>query len=151
MPIEEITGYYPKMALPLYTRIADPKHNQYDVGEVYDIRVEDHERAKETGQDGPFNYVHEAILVAKEEMEVGEIPGPLLAFDLHTAEPSKVDERLPPGDSNKGRELIILVFLRLDMAKEFVKDYEAIFVENTSADDAQLRFTETDKPSMEEF
>lgn len=151
MPIEGITGYYPKMALPLYTRITDPRHNQYDVGDVYDIRVEDEKRAKETGQDGPFNYIHKALLVAKQEMKLGDVPGPVWAFDLHTDDPTKLTDRVPGDTSDKDRELVILVFLRLDVAEKFVEDYETIFAESTSSTGIELGFTETDKSSMEEF
>jgi len=134
MPTDSSREYFPKLKLPLYTQITDPLRNAYDVGEVYEIRIEDPDRAEETDQDGPFNYVHKALLVAKEETTLGEIPGPLFAFDLNVKSPSEVEERYPPGGTGDDRQVAVLVFLRLDKAKEFVMDNSIESIDKTEVE-----------------
>lgn len=150
MPIETMSGYYPKMALPLYTKITDPKYNTFDVGEVYDMRVEDVRRSKEKEEGAPFNYTHQSLLVAKRELNVGEVEGPLLAFDTHTTDPREAGDRLVPGDTPIDRDLVLLVFLRLDMAEKFVEDYEAVFTEKMKDGHTEFNMDEMDKQQTEE-
>lgn len=122
------------MKLPLYTQIDDPRFNTYDVGEVYQIRIEDEERADETDQDGPFNYVHDALLVAKQEMKLGDLPGPLLGFDLNAQSASEAEDRYPPGGTDDNRDVVLLVYLRLDKAKEFVSQNPMESLEKTEVE-----------------
>lgn len=124
MPIDHMNRYYPKLALPLYTKIADPKMNEYNVGEKYDIRLEDRERQHERGGTGPFNYIHEALLIMKEETTWGEIDDIVIAFDSHSVKRSEAEKRLFPHlekvEDDYGVEFCI--FLRLDMVKDFVEE-----------------------------
>lgn len=124
MAIDSMKSYYPKLALPVYTKITDPKMNEYEIGEKYDIRIRDSERQEEKGGEGVYNYIHEALLVAKRETTFGELEDILIAFDAHTPSRETAIQRMfpSPEDVDDDKEVILAVFLRLDMVKEFVED-----------------------------
>lgn len=137
MAIETISAYVPKYALPLYTRITFPNHNDYDVGEKYDIRVEDEERQKEKGGKGPYNYTHESLLIAKEEVRFGAVWDILLAFDGHSKSKEEAIERIFPEGQlpDDDTQVVILIFLRLDRVKEWVEsDTEVIHPPDSKSD-----------------
>lgn len=123
MAIDTLRGYVPKLALPLYTRITREHQNDYEVGKKYSMRVDDEQRQQEKGGKGPYNYTHEAILVAKEHMTLDEIPDILLAFEAHTSSRSEAIDWLSPseGSYDDEEELVVLLFLRLDKAVEWVR------------------------------
>lgn len=118
MAIDTIHMLHPKLALPVYTKIIGPRFNSYTVGNIYEMRLSDEERAKERGQKPPFNYVHDSLLIAKEKMALEDVPDILLAFDKNT---QMKDEAMNATFDNKG-EVLVLVFLRLDKAKDFVME-----------------------------
>lgn len=137
MPIDELINYWPKTKLPVYTKIADPKYNDFQIGHEYEMRIEDPKRVEEKGDSGPYNYVHECILIAKEEMKLGKLPGLLLAFDTHTQEKEKALKRLSPGEElwNDDTDIVLLIFLRKDIAKEFVlSDMETLEGEDVTSE-----------------
>jgi len=118
MAIDTLSQRHPKHALPLYTKIAHPKANTYTVGEVYEMRVSDPERARERDQRGPMNYVHEAMLLSMQKMNIEQVPDILLAFDQLTTSRSEALDSI----TDYNGEVVILIFLRLDVAKGIVTD-----------------------------
>lgn len=118
MAIDTISSLHPKLALPLYTKITHPRMNDYKVGEVYEMRLNDPERARERGQKGPLHYVHECMLLSMQQMDIEQVPDILLAFDQLTTSRSEALDSIP--DDNG--EVVILIFLRLDVAKGIVTD-----------------------------
>lgn len=128
MAIESVARWHPKLALPLYTKITHPRRNDYQIGTVYEVRIEDPDRAKERGQHPPFNYIHESLLIHKEEMDLDDIPDILLAFDTGERSRESAYDSIIHDD---GR-VVFLVFLRLDKAKGVVTDgLEAVHKELT--------------------
>lgn len=129
MPIGTVRRYTPKHSLPLYSRVVLRGHNDWTVGEKYDMRVEDPDRQEEKGGRGPYNYTHEALLVGKEEMVFGDVPRILLAFDAHSQKKSECMERTFPSPEkvDGDTEVTVLFLLRLDKTKEFIlSDLEVI-------------------------
>jgi hypothetical protein len=126
MAIETIEWYHPKHKLPIYTRIVPPEQNSYEVGDTYEIRIEDPKRAEEKGDKRPYNYTHEAILIGVWSLTVSEIPGMLLALDANTSSRQEALNRTVPGSEPypEDREMAVLTFLRKDAAKEFVLNEE---------------------------
>lgn len=121
MAIDTVSGYFPKMRLPLYSKITSQNQNDYKVGETYEIRVEDKERENGEKSAGSYNYTHESVLVAKQEVTEDSIHPILLAFDGHSKKKSEATDRiLPGGEFRDDRDYVLLVFLRLDKAKEYV-------------------------------
>lgn len=122
MPIDELTKYWPKIKLPVYTKITDPRYNDFTVGDTYEMRIEDSQRVEEHGETGPYNYVHECILIAKEEKKIKDIHPLLLAFDVHTSSRQEALKRLSSDEQSwdDEREVEMLVLLRKDAVKEFV-------------------------------
>lgn len=122
MAIETLQAYNPKHTLPIYTKITRDRQNDYRVGDEYEMRVEDPDRAEEKDGRPPFNYTHEAVLVAKEETELGEIPPALMAFDAHTKSRSEAVDRISIGSNKWGKdeEVVLLIFARTDKIQEFV-------------------------------
>lgn len=135
MPIDTLRDWYPKLQLPLYTRITTPEQNSYEVGGKYDMRVEDRERQEELGGRGPYTYPHEALLVAREEMKLEDIPDELLGFDTHNTSKKEAVREVFPADFYKGayeREMVILIFLRLDATRDWVLgEFDTIDPENS--------------------
>jgi hypothetical protein len=122
MAIETVQQYNPKHKLPVYTHISLPGHNDWSVGDKYDVRIQDKERQKEKGGSGPYNYIHEAVLIAKEQMKYGDVSRIMLGFDAHTTSKSEAEERIFPDieDMDEDTEVVVLVFMRLDRVKDFV-------------------------------
>lgn len=118
MSIDTLPQWNPKYALPIYTRITHPRRNDYRVGEVYQMRIEDPERARELGQKPPFVYLHEAMLVSMQTMNIDQVPDIILAFDQNTSSKSNALDSIITDDG----EIVMLIFLRLDKAKGLVTD-----------------------------
>lgn len=122
MPIDRLEAYRPHHALPLYIKITDPKFNQYDVGTVYDIQVEDTERARESDQDPPFNDVHKSLLVAKRELKFKDLHPLIMAFETNSRDTELAMDRIvgkgiqPEDDDN----IVMLIYLRIDKTKDFI-------------------------------
>lgn len=122
MAIDTVSGYSPKMRLPVYTKITHENQNSYKVGDTYEIRIEDKERENGEKSAGQYNYVHESLLVAKEEIDPDEIHPVLLAFNGHSKMRSEAVERsFPAGEVDEDKDYLLLVFLRLDKAKEYIE------------------------------
>lgn len=123
MAIDTLKSYVPKLALPLFTRIIPPEHNDYRVGNKYDMRIEDRERQQETGGRGNYYYVNECLLVGKEETTFGELDDLLMAFDAHTKSRGEAERFISPGDKimDDEREVVVLFFLRTDKAMEWIQ------------------------------
>lgn len=115
MAIDTHCVYLPHHTLPLYVKITDPKFNSYDLFKTYEMRYDD---ADESG----FQEGHEAMLVAKSECEWSEIPPLLIAFAGHSRDAEEAVRNTFPADENPegDRDMVILMFLRLDKAKEHV-------------------------------
>lgn len=137
MPIDELVKYWPKIKLPVYTKITDPKYNDFDVGNEYRMRIEDPERLEEKDESGPYNYIHECILIAKEETQLSELSNLLIAFDAHTRDRDNALYRLGSDNETWGddKNVVLLVFLRKDAAKEFItSDIEILEAQNVTED-----------------
>lgn len=122
MAIETVQWYHPKHKLPVYTRITGAGQNSYELGDTYEIRIEDNERASEKGDKPPYNYTHEAILVGEWSVKLSDVPNILLAFDANTDSRKDALKRVVPGSPPypDDKEMLVLTFLRTDAAKEFV-------------------------------
>lgn len=130
MGIDSTLAYWPSMQLPVYTKITDPKFNNYTLGETYEIRIEDGDRAEE----GPYNYVHDAILIGKWKCKLDEIPDILLALTFYTKSKNEALNNLEISGDN----VVVLCFMRNDKVKEFIgKEYETIFPDNFSKEDVE--------------
>lgn len=118
MAIATFNSYYPYMTLPVYMRLEYSDHHNREVGSMYEITVEDEDRAGE----GPYNGVHEAELVAEREMRWREVSSLLLAYQGFARSKEKAIERIcPNGEEPEGdRKVTLLVFLRADKVKESV-------------------------------
>lgn len=122
MPIETNSPYMPSHALPIYAKIQDPRINEMTVGEIYDIRYEDEGGNSPVRESNCFNYAHKAMLISKTEMEFGDVPPLLMAFVGHSRDGEEAMRRICPGNQQYAddRVIEILIFLRVDKAKEFV-------------------------------
>lgn len=121
MAIDTLSSLHPKFSLPVYTKITYERRNDYEVGNIYKIRVEDTDRADKP----PYNYIHEAILISKRKIDIGDISDILLAFDTLTRSRDEAIDKLPDKE-----DMILLIFLRIDMAKRMVmKGYEGLETE----------------------
>lgn len=121
MAIDTLSSLHPKFSLPVYTKITYERRNDYEVGNIYEIRVEDTDRADKP----PYNYIHEAILISKRKIDIGDISDILLAFDTLTRSRDEAIDKLPDKE-----DMILLIFLRIDMAKRMVmKGYEGLETE----------------------
>lgn len=122
MAIMTHSDYLPHHALPIYIKVEPMGFNSYEVGEEYEARYEDSKRAKEKGEDPPFNYAHEAILVGKSEMEFGDINPLILAFCGSSRDYDEAVERVCASDTpyDDDREVKLLTFMRKDKSKEFI-------------------------------
>lgn len=139
MPIETVERYTPKHKLPIYTKIGLPGHNDWEVGERYNVRVEDPKRREERGDTGPYNPLHEAVLIAKEQMVYGDLSRILFGFDSHTTSKSEAEERVfpNPDDVDEDTDIVLLVFMRLDKVKEFVSSGMDVIEPGFSKEDAE--------------
>lgn len=123
MPIESFEEYHPMMNLPVYLKLIPDRHNDYSVMSKYDVRIPDAERQSERGGDGPYNYTHECLLIGKQELTWREVPDALLAMLGHTASRSEAIKTvcIGEGEYDDGRELLLLTYLRLDKAHEWIE------------------------------
>lgn len=121
MPIDTETDYEPRLQHPLYTKIIPPEHNTYTIGDEYEIRIPNDEK----GDDGPYWYAFEAVLVGKERLMWSEIPPLLKAYTAKTRDGIEAKNKIHPsgadGDFDADDELLVLFFLRKDETKEFIK------------------------------
>ena len=126
MAIETVKLYYPKMKHPVYARLALPERNDYTVFNEYEIRVPD----QDNGEDGPYNYIHEAVLIAKTVCKWSKVPDILKAYVANTRDADEALERIHPrgsdGSFDADDEVVILVFLRKERAKEMIMSDEKI-------------------------
>lgn len=120
MPIDTERFYNPKMKCPLYAKLALEEFNDYTLFGEYEIRVPD----EENGEEGPYNYVFNAILIAKEKVKWSEIPNLVTAYIANTRDIDEAVERIHPasehGSFKPDDELLLLIFMREDEAKTFV-------------------------------
>lgn len=128
MAIDTAGEYVPEMNLPVYLKLTPPEQNSYELMKKYDVRIPDAPRQEEKGGSGPYNYIHECILVGKTELEWREVPDVLLAVLGHTVSRSDAVETVCVGEGEyeDDRELLLLSFLRLDRAQEFVQNGEEV-------------------------
>lgn len=131
----------PKHCLPVYTAIKHPMHNDYSLGEVYEMNIEEPDRAKDRGQKPPYNHVHDSLLIAKRRCKVEDIDDILLAFDKDTRDKDEAVERIHSHDG----EAVILVFLRLDKAKGMVTEGLEAVHETMTKEDIETE-VESDRP-----
>ena len=124
MAIDTLKHYHPLHQYPVYLKLVPPRQNAYDVGEKYDMRLEDPERQEEKGGDGAFNYAHEALLVSVEEYKFGDVPNMLIALLGNSKSRTEALGNVCIGDEPypEDEEVLLLTFLRLDKVKEFVEN-----------------------------
>ena len=120
MPIDTEKEYNPLLEHPLYVKIIPNEQNTYKLWDEYEIRIPD----EEGGDDGPYNYMFESILVGKEIAKWGDIPGILKAYTGRTRDAQEAMEKIHPlgadGSFDADDELAVLIFLRMDQTKEFI-------------------------------
>ena len=120
MAIETVKLYYPKMKHLVYARLAFPERNDYTVFNEYEIRVPD----TDNGGDGPYNYIHEAFLIAKQRTTWAELPGLVTGYIANTRDAQEAMERIHPlgedGSFDDDTELVLLVFMRKDQTKKYI-------------------------------
>lgn len=138
MPIDTEGEYNPRLQHPLYCKIIPDNHNDYQLWQEYKIRIPD----DEAGDDGPYNYAFEAILVGH-EIETWESIHPLLkAYTAKTRDSSKALKQIHPlgddGSFDADDELAVLFFLRTDETKEFITSEDDVLL----AQDADVEMKE---------
>lgn len=128
MGIDTLPNYHPLYQYPVYLKIVPPEHNDYTVGDSYDMRIEDNDRQNAEEESGPYNYVHETLLVGIEEYEFGNIPPLMLALLGNSKNRGDALETVGIGEGgySDDREVLLLTFLRKDAAKELVESGEDI-------------------------
>lgn len=135
MAIDTEREYNPVLDHPLYTKIVPDDQNEYELWEEYEIRVPDEER----GDDGPYNYVFDAILVGIEKAKWGEIPPLLKGYTTDTRDAQEAIEKIHPfgadGSFEDDDELVVLIFLRIDQTKEFITtDNDVLLIQGADTD-----------------
>jgi hypothetical protein len=135
MPIDTVKYYNPKMKEPAYVKITTPHQNSYDIFKEYEIRIRD----EENGEEGPYNYMHEAVLIAKTECEWSKVPDILKAYVANTRDVGEALKRIHPRGSDSsfaaGDEVVILVFLRSQLAKDLLVSGDLLDPRNSSIGD----------------
>lgn len=128
MAIDTETEYNPRLQHPLYVKIIPEDHNDYELWEEYEIRVPD----EENGEEGPYNYIFEAILVGMEIGEWQSIPALLKAYTANTRDGQEAQKRIHPlgreGSFDPDDELAVLIFLRKDETKEFILSEDEVLL-----------------------
>lgn len=128
MVIDTEEEYVARLNHPLYVKIIPPEHNDYTLFKEYEIRIPDDER----GDDGPYNYVFEAILVGITESTWGKIPGLLKAYTAKTRDAQEAEQIIHPlgveGSFDADDELAVLFFLRKDETKKFITTEHDVLV-----------------------
>ena len=137
MPIDTVKYYNPKMKEPVYVKITTPQQNSYDIFKEYEIRIRD----EENGEEGPYNYIHEAVLIAKTECKWSKLPDILKAYVANTRDVDEALKRIHPrgndGSFDADDEVVILVFLRKERAKGLIgSDDNILDPRNSSIGDA---------------
>lgn len=125
MAIDTLRWYHPLQTGVVYIKLGFPRHNDYKVGETYEMRIADNRG----GGSKAYEYPHEAVLVGKEKYIVEDMPNILLATLSNRKSKSDAleilglrGEPLHPDD-----EVYVLTFIRTDKAKELVlSDIELI-------------------------
>ena len=123
MAIDTLYQYIPTYTLPMYTKIAKPRQNDYRVGEVYEMRIEDESRTQHKGQQNPYNYVHEALLVSRQDMRYGDVHPLVIALSGYSQSRSDAESVIQPsgGGWDSDDEVSVLVFMRHDAVKKFIQ------------------------------
>lgn len=120
MPIHTEETYDPVMNHPIYVSITIPEQNKYTLWDGYEIRIPD----EEGGDDGPYNYVYDAILVGKEVAEWGEVPDLLKGYTAKSKFPDEIEQNIHPlgedGEFSDDDEVVVLIFLRKGATKKFI-------------------------------
>lgn len=120
MAIDTETEYNPRLDHPLYVKIIPERHNDYTLWNEYSVRIPDEDR----GEEGPYNYAFDAILVGKEIEVWKDIPALLKAYTAKTRDGDEALSTIHPrgdeGSFNPEDELAVLVFLRIDETKEYI-------------------------------
>lgn len=139
MGIDTLPHYNPMYQYPFYLKLIPPEHNDYKVGSKYDMRVEDGERQRDKGGSGPYRYIHEAVLIGKQEYKFEDVPNILIAVLGDSKSRSEALERITPKGTPypDDRELVLLTFLRLDAAKDFVENDKDIIPSDMSKESVE--------------
>lgn len=120
MPIDTEEEYDPRLMHPLYCKIIPDNHNDYQLWEEYEVRIPD----DDAGEDGPYNYVFEAVLVGKFNERWESIHPLLKAYTARTRDAQDAHDIIHPlgedGSYSADDELTVLFFLRTDETKEFI-------------------------------
>lgn len=134
MAIETVTQYNPSYTLPLYIVIKRANRAENgDVGDKFDIRIEDKERQDEKGGKGPYNYMHESILIAQRICKWRELKDITKAYLAHSRDREDVHSFTHPSEDGEWKEddeVMLRVFIRLDAARDFIINDE--YVQNKS-------------------
>lgn len=108
------------MSHAIYVKITIPEENDYNLWDEYEIRIAD----KENSDEGEYNYLHEAILISAVEEYWSNIPALLKGYVAKTRKMEKVIEKIHPlgenGSFDHDDEVVVLIFLRTDKAKDFI-------------------------------
>lgn len=122
MAIDTVSMYHPAMKFPLWMKITTTHQNSYDLGNEYEIRIEDAERNRDKGGSGPYNYIHEAVLVGKWQTEVGDIHPIVLGFCGNTQSQKEAIQSIQGSSRglDSSSKVYVLTFLRKDIAKEMI-------------------------------
>jgi len=128
MPIDTERDYNPRLDHPLYCKIVPDDHNDYTVFNEYEVRIPDEEQ----GDDGPYNYVFDAILVAIEIATWDEIPALLKGYVAKERDGAEALRKIHPHDDAKefddDEELAVLFFLRKDETKKFITSEHDVLI-----------------------
>jgi len=135
MPIHTEEEYHPVMNHPIYVSITLPEQNKYTLWDNYEIRVPD----EENGDDGPYNYVYDAILVGKSVEEWGEIPDIFKGYVAKSKHRDEIENHIHPlgedGEFDDDDKVAVLTFLRKGATKRFItsdaQHPQAVEQENT--------------------
>lgn len=112
MGIDTLSHKKECVTLPIYPKISSPKHNDYTVGEVYDVRLT---------KDADLEYAHKVKLVAKIEKKFKDIDPYVLA--LATGEESATDAKKSVVFDDD-QDILVLYYLRMDKVEEFVREVD---------------------------
>lgn len=125
MAIDTFKYYHPKMKQLIYGKITTERQNDYTLFNEYEIRVPD----EENGDEGPYNYTHNTILIGKEVVEWSDVPDLFIAYTAKARDREEAVERIHPGKEgsfDSDDEVLLLLFMRVDEAKKFILNEEKI-------------------------
>lgn len=109
MGIDTLSHKKECITLPLYPVISSPRHNDYTVGEEYDVRLT---------KDADLEYAHKVKLVAKVEKKLEDIDPYVLALATGEESPSAAYKTIP---FDEDQDILVLYYLRMDKVEEFVR------------------------------